>query len=288
MPFDRSYAIPAKPAPVFDALTSALHLRVWFAEQVEVGSAVGGPFRFWGRHTLWVPAPGDAKQTLRELAFPGALAFLWTWNGVPSQVSLALADDGEGTRVRISHAREGAWPAEHPDLGAARAARQEEIVAAFWDVAMANLSHYLFEGEPLLLPDFSASGEGLELAVDVEAGTEDVFRALTEPQRLDTWVATGARVALESGGEYAWGWTGEGGTPLGPAEVVAFRANEALIHDFHWPGEAPSRVHWQLEEGADGTRITLAHARPEGHSPVDRLSWVRALLALRASLTAPA
>jgi uncharacterized protein YndB with AHSA1/START domain len=210
MSIQRSYTIPAKPAPVFDALTSELHLRTWFAEQLEVGGAPGAPFRFWGKHTLWVPEASDATQTLTRLDFPSALAFSWTWRGAPTQVSIEVAEDGEGTRLELRHAFERPWPANDPDLGEVRAARQDRIVEAFWDVAMANLVYYLFEGEPLLLPDYEATSEQVELSLAIEApveeGSSSRMRARTAmaglPRMVRRWgrrgYSTSARMSVST------------------------------------------------------------------------------------------
>jgi uncharacterized protein YndB with AHSA1/START domain len=285
MSFQRSYAIPAKPAPVFDALTSELHLRTWFTEQLEVGDAPGDPFPFWGKRTLWVPETSDATQTLTRLDFPSALAFSWTWRGVPTEVKIEIAADGEGSRLALSHSFERPWPASDPDLGEVRAARQDRIVEDFWDVAMANLAYYLFEGEPLLLPDFAAVGEQLELSLLFEAPAEEVFAALTEPKQLEAWIAEEATVELEEGGAYRYGWTAEDGTPLGPAKLLDVRSEERLLHDWAWPGEPETRVRWDLVPEGHATRVSLAHEGFEAASPVYALAWCRGLLALRARLS---
>ena len=285
MTFEKSYSIPAKPAPVFELMTSPLHLPGWFAEQAEAGAKPGAPFRFWGKHTLWVPEASDAKQTLTQHAFPHALGFAWTWRGAPTEVTVKVAAEGEGARVDVKHAFARPWPASDPELGPAHAARQDRIVEAFWDVAMANLAHYVFEGEPLLLPDYTAAGDALELSLAIEAPAADVFGALTAPKQLDLWIAEHAQVELRKGGAYRFGWVAADGAPLGPTQIADFAPGERLAHDWCWPGEPPTQVRWELEENEPVTTLRVTHARGARALAADTLLWCRALLALRDRLT---
>jgi uncharacterized protein YndB with AHSA1/START domain len=285
MSFAKSYAIPAKPAPVFELLTSPMHLKGWFAEEADAGAKPGAPFRFWGRHTLWMPAAADAKQTLSQFAFPHTLAFTWTWRGAPTEVTVKVAADGEGARVDVAHAFAKPWPGGDPELGPARAARQDALVAAFWDVAFANLAYYAFEGEPLLLPDYTAAGDALELSLAIEAPAAAVFAALTEPKQLDGWIAEKAEVEPRKGGAYRFGWAGPDGAPVGPTQIHDFAPGERLAHDFAWPGEPPTRVRWELEASEPVTTVRFTHERGERAFAADTLLWCGALLALRGRLT---
>ena len=44
--------LPGDPARVFAALTTPEPLTRWFADHVQVELREGGPFRFWGRHSV--------------------------------------------------------------------------------------------------------------------------------------------------------------------------------------------------------------------------------------------
>lgn len=282
MAFEKCYSLPAKPAPVFDMLTSDRHLSTWFAEQVEIGTKAGEPFRFWGRHTLWTPEAADAKQTLTRFEFPSALGFSWMWRGAPTEVAIRIAADAEGTRVDLKHEFARPWPASDPDLGEARAARQDRIVAAFWDVAMANLAYYLFEGEALLLPDYSAAGQTPEHSLQIEAPAQEIFDALTLPANLDRWIAEKAEVELREGGTYRYGWTAPNGTPLGPTKLLAIRPAERLVHDWNWPGAPPSEVRWDLENLAERVGVRRSHTAMSPRDRIHELESCHALIALRA------
>lgn len=281
--YRKCFAIPAKPAPVFDALTNPLHLKLWFAEHVEVEAQVGGAFRFWGRHTLWVGDPKLADQRVARLDFPRELAFGWTWNGSPSQVSLRVTPAEDGSQVEVQHELASAWDPKR--IGEARA---EWVADSFWSLAMGNLRHYLAEGEPALLPDLGGDGDELSLALEVPADPAEVYAALTEPRRLDRWIARGARVDLEDGDVYSWGWTVDAGgspTPVGPRRWIEAREGERLVHDWSWPGEeAESPVRWELEAETFATRLRLAHGVPAELRDAYCVAWASALVALQALL----
>ena len=281
MHFQRSYSILAKPAPVFDLLTRDLHLREWFAEEVEAGTDPGQAFRFWGRHTPWVPTPQDAKQTLTDHTFPSALAFDWPWNQTTTHVAIEVSAEGEGSVVRVSHDLEGTWPA----AGEA----QKRIVAAFWELSLINLQHYFFEGEPSWRPDFSAPASQQE--IEIQADARAAYRALTTAAGLDSWIGDAAEVLLEEGGIYTYGWQSDGGEPLGPSRVVAFRDGVRLVHDWRWPGAEPGEVHWEIEDLDDLVVVKRRLALPEGseaHDPSELLLASHALVALKARLEAEA
>ena len=83
----------------FKALTDADALRIWFAEHVSVDLAVGGDFRFWGRHTYGTPSADQASQKLVRIEPPNALAFSWRLLGQDSEVTLSLREEDGATRI---------------------------------------------------------------------------------------------------------------------------------------------------------------------------------------------
>jgi uncharacterized protein YndB with AHSA1/START domain len=286
--YRKSFAIPAKPAPVFDALTNPIHLKLWFAEHVEVEPQVEGAYRFWGRHTLWLGDPKLADQRITRLDFPRELAFHWTWNGSPTQACLRVAAAEGGSQVEVQHDLARAWDAQGGGLGEVWAARSADVVDAFWSLAVRNLSHYLFEAEPVLLPDFqqAAASGCVELELHVDASPEALFRQLTEPGSLDAWIAEKARVEARPDGEYSYGWK-VGSEPLGPTRVLQIRPGESLVHDWLEPGEEASQVRWEIEEQPLGTRLRVLQAGLGERAPVAALRWAAALGAIRERVVPP-
>jgi uncharacterized protein YndB with AHSA1/START domain len=59
-----TFALPAAPARVFQALIDERDLRAWFAEKVKVEAKPGGAYQFWGKATLGAPQESDASQVL--------------------------------------------------------------------------------------------------------------------------------------------------------------------------------------------------------------------------------
>ena len=138
-----SWTLPAAPDVVFRALTDPAELRHWFAEDVQIEPRVGGVYRFWGRHTLGTPAHDATRQTITRFEPNSALAFSWPINDVDTDVSIALAPAGDGTRLTITHDVSG-------DLALPR---QRTLIDDHWRLAMSNLSTHL-SGVTPIKPDY--------------------------------------------------------------------------------------------------------------------------------------
>jgi uncharacterized protein YndB with AHSA1/START domain len=87
----------------------------------------------------------------------------------------------------------------------------------------------------------------------IKAPRERVWRALTDPEELDAWLAP-AEIELRVGGSVVLKFD-EGDergtiTELREPEVLAYTWNE---------GKTDSLVRFQLEEDGDGTRLLLHH-----------------------------
>ncbi len=96
--------------------------------------------------------------------------------------------------------------------------------------------------------------------IHLDAPPEEVWRSLTEPGELSHWLADDAYLDLRpggdvrmrtEGGEQRTGWVEE----ADPARRLAFwwRTGE---------DDEPTRVEFELEEDADGTRVVLTETRP--------------------------
>ncbi len=254
-----SFPIPAPAARIFRALTEERELTRWFAEHAEAEPRVGGPFRFWGRHTVGTPAAEDAAGTVRELVPGERLAFDWRIVGVPSVVSVSLVPeerDGEAvTRVDVTHELER-------DLDRPRG---RELVDDWWRFALGNLAAHVAGGE-VVRPDFGDPHPEIRLTASIDAPPERVFHALIEPEALNRWIARDASVEPRVGGRFDLGWTSaEDVEHRGPAmRILELEPNRRLTISWpDWRGDASvpeQSVTWTLEPEGSGTRVTLVHS----------------------------
>ena len=91
----------------------------------------------------------------------------------------------------------------------------------------------------------------------IEAGPEDVWASLTDPDRMKQWLCDDAEVVAEVGGAYAFsgktvflGGDGQKITAIEPNKLLAFQ----------WPlGEVLSTVRYELEAHLDMTRVVVHH-----------------------------
>ncbi|HLI61636.1 MAG TPA: SRPBCC family protein [Solirubrobacteraceae bacterium] len=103
----------------------------------------------------------------------------------------------------------------------------------------------------------------IERVCDLDAAPRAVWRALTDPAWLASWLADEAELELEPGGEARFvvdgrersGWV---------EEVVAPAGGGAGRLSFWWQeeGEPASRVSFVLEPTERGTRLRIVETRP--------------------------
>jgi uncharacterized protein YndB with AHSA1/START domain len=98
----------------------------------------------------------------------------------------------------------------------------------------------------------------LELAVSLD----DLWRAVTEPEWLQTWMADDVRWDLEPGGEARF--TVDGDPRDGWVEDVRAPENGEASVVFWWQadGEPASRVALELSDTSTGSRLVVRETRP--------------------------
>ena len=100
-------------------------------------------------------------------------------------------------------------------------------------------------------------GDVVERELELEAPREEVWRALTEPERLREWLANDVELDLRPGGEGRFGWD-DGEERRALVQVV--EPEERLVLDW-WDGEDVSTVTLELEDADPGTRLTVTETR---------------------------
>lgn len=256
------YTLPVpftgSPEVVFKALTDPAALTVWFAEQVEIGDVVDGPYRFWGRYTPDIPTKADTAQILTRFEPGEALAFTWQVFGEDSEVTWLLEPDGEeNSKVTVRQVF-AALP---------EGVRAKEMIDDLWRLYTGNLCFYLQGERNIFRPDFDDPSPVVRHVIDIAAAPAKVFAALTTPDYIKQWFPAPAPVVEPRvGGKYGFGfsWEKEGETiEAPPCEILEYVENERLAITWpDWRGDASvpdQTVTWILEPLQDGTRLTLEH-----------------------------
>ena len=97
----------------------------------------------------------------------------------------------------------------------------------------------------------------VERELELDAPREEVWRALTEPERLREWLANDVELDVRPGGAGRFTWAdGEERRAL----VQAVEAEERLVLDW-WDGQEVSTVTLTLEDADPGTRLTVTETR---------------------------
>lgn len=254
---EHSWKVEAAPARVFRACLDPTELQAWFAEHAEVVADADGSYRFWGKHTLGTPTAAEADQRIVRIEPDRRLVFGWTVHGVPSEVTMAFAAEGEATRVTLHHRVDGELPLPRP----------KALIDDFWRFSLGNLMQHV-TGGPISRPDFADPSPEVRLAVRIEAPPEAVWRALVEPESINRWMGSStAVVEPREGGAYKVGWKYQvDGVDVegGPTRILAWDPPRHLALDWpDWRGDAAvpvQRIAFYLEARDGGTEVTLVHS----------------------------
>ena len=88
---------------------------------------------------------------------------------------------------------------------------------------------------------------------------EEVWSALTEPDRLQRWLADVAEIDLRVGGRFTLSWNEGDGTQVDNGKVRALEPGKVLELDWTYPGEPDSVARFELRPDGDGTILVLDH-----------------------------
>ena len=115
--------------------------------------------------------------------------------------------------------------------------------------------------------------------VVLPAGREEVWAALTEPERLAEWFANEVELDARPGGAGLFRWS-DGDERHAVVELV--EPEERL--ELAWDDDA--HVEFTLEDVPDGTRLTVVESAPEPRACAAEWSWGVELWTLELTLRA--
>jgi uncharacterized protein YndB with AHSA1/START domain len=105
------------------------------------------------------------------------------------------------------------------------------------------------------------------------APREEVWEALTEPERLEDWFANDVELDLRPGGGASFRWSnGE----ERHATVTDVEHERRLA--FAWDDEDEGEVAFTLDDDADGTRLTVVESSPAWSTALDLQASALALV----------
>ena len=115
------------------------------------------------------------------------------------------------------------------------------------------------------------SGATITFERTIDAPQERVWRLLTDPDSLASWLAP-ARLDPRPGGEIEIDFGEEGGPVVG--HITELEAPRRLAYTWRSAGEHESVVEWELHPHGEQTRLTLVHrALPETMSRGYGAGW---------------
>ena len=118
----------------------------------------------------------------------------------------------------------------------------------------------------------------------LDAAAADVWRELTDPERLSRWLAAVSQIDATPGGSFAFRF-GEGETERADGNVLEAEPERLLVLEWRFPGEPTSLVRFELEASGTGTRLVLDHSRLAEHdAPAYGAGWHAHIDLLAASL----
>lgn len=255
-------------ATVRHALTDPEAMRVWLAEHVEVD--LPNRYEFWGRYT---PEGDTARQRLLHVD-DQVLRFSWQLSGKDSIVEIGLEQETpESTVLTLTQT-------EVP--GFEEMVRETSTLAlmhTYWALAFANLADYVEGREITAKCDFTDPVQRQEVLID--APTQEVFDALTNPDKFARWFGANVGIEPKVGGRFAMG-----GFEMKhhPAEITVFEPGRAMT--IAWPDMVAG---WELEGSGGKTRFTVVQSGFDEQNPPYGawMGWLSGIAELRLFLERP-
>lgn len=268
--------LAASPSVVWHALTDTDAVQTWFAEHANIDLSANR-YDFWGRWTPTVPDRSTGGHRIAEAILGKTLIYDWHIRGDDTRVAFTLIPDGSGTILTMRHA-------QAPDGAVAEEHNGSED---FWFLSLDNLRRYIDGKSSDARVDYSNPMRGdIRHETEIDAPPSRVFDVLTNPDEMNRWIATDAKVSLEQGGDFNFGWLYEG-KDAGAARIIDIVPDHrisAYIAD-DGMGSPPTVITWELEENNGKTRVVFTHSGFADDADVSGiysgwrafLNWVRSI-----------
>jgi glutathione S-transferase len=99
----------------------------------------------------------------------------------------------------------------------------------------------------------------LQQSYDIAAPRADVFRALTDPDVLDTWWTTRSESDPRPGGAFVYTWEFEDAARNHVQSGEYREVEDGRLISYPWAAGGETIVTFRLEDAPGGTRLTLDH-----------------------------
>jgi glutathione S-transferase len=99
----------------------------------------------------------------------------------------------------------------------------------------------------------------LKQSYDLAAPRSDVFRALTDPDVLDTWWTTRSESDPRPAGAFVYTWEFEDASRNHVQSGEYREVKEGRLVSYPWAAGGETIVTFRLEDAEGGTRLTLDH-----------------------------
>jgi uncharacterized protein YndB with AHSA1/START domain len=284
--YERLLAHPVER--VWRAVTEPSELAAWFPGQVEISLEPGGAVRFaqpgFDVDLALLPTSG----TVTALDPPSELAFTWG----DDELRFVLTPSGDSCLLVFTHAFTNRASARRS--GAGWSMCLDALVAMCAGVARPpnRWPEYFARYTDELGADGTCSrdgdGDGVVLRVErvVDVPATELWRALTEPERLVTWLGAtelelveGGRIEIEPIGP-------PGGRPVRVTGRIV-RATAPIVFEHTWVEADGSKgtLLWQLIAAGERCIVLLTHRAPRGADAAGLLAaWDVRLARLATSL----
>lgn len=259
-PLHFQHTINARPERVFDALTQREALETWFAEHADV-ALEEGRYDFWGCHTPETPSRERGRHAIILFEPNRRLQYVWQLRGSDTTVDFRLTQKDSKTIVGLWHENIPSVPQGQPGCYS---------LGDIWWLWLENLRRYT-EGRSVVRSDFSVDMRGdLVKSIDIDGSPEDVWRALTDPDLRNQWIAAGVTDDIAVGEDWI-----DWGDEHGGLKVLEIHPGQSF--SMAWEIEnTPTVVTWTVEGTGSRTRLTLAHSgfAPDRQSDGEWGGWI--------------
>jgi uncharacterized protein YndB with AHSA1/START domain len=135
--FVTEHTYPSRPQTVWKAITNKDEMKLWYFDLPEFEPLMGCEFQFMG-------GPAEDRQykhicKVTEVIPDKKIAHTWSYEGYQGNtlVTFELFDEGEQTRLKLTHEGLESFPADNPDL-----AKENFVIGWNWLIGT-SLKEYL-------------------------------------------------------------------------------------------------------------------------------------------------